>query len=175
MWRLPSQPNSEEVVEENTFEDKSCGNNPFELFKHLQIWGIIIVTSAMLILFIALIFHRSPRPQIITPPHKKIVMPVTNVVAQVAVITNVPPPVVFPKMRLQGLVCNGDRSTATIDKRVVGVGERIGEVEIVEIGTNSVTIELQGQQKVLYLGEDSWWPDWLRLGKKSHPAGKSGK
>jgi hypothetical protein len=61
--------------------------------------------------------------------------------------------VVFPDLQLQGLIYNGENSTAVINGRTLRVGRHIGEVKLVAIAANTVTVELSGEQRVLQLGE----------------------
>jgi len=61
--------------------------------------------------------------------------------------------VVFPSLKLQGLIWDGPRSSALINGQVLRVGEGIGSVLVVAIDAKHVTVELEGQSEVLSLPE----------------------
>jgi hypothetical protein len=68
------------------------------------------------------------------------------------------PVVAFPPLNLQGLTFNGAKSFAIINGFTVGIGEHIGlagtlaQVRVVAVDRDRVTVELDGQTKVLVLG-----------------------
>jgi hypothetical protein len=65
------------------------------------------------------------------------------------------PKVVFPALRLQGIVFQGAQSSALINGRVLYVGDEISLVQVVAIGPDHVVVTLQGQTNLLQLGKSS--------------------
>jgi hypothetical protein len=63
-----------------------------------------------------------------------------------------PAVVAFPPLNLQGLNFNGAKSFAILNGATVGIGERIGPVRVLAVDRDRVTVELNGQTKVLILG-----------------------
>jgi hypothetical protein len=64
----------------------------------------------------------------------------------------VPPP--FPELKLQGIFFSRSKPRADINGEIHGENELIGEVRIVTISPNKVTVEWKGQTKDLNLGGD---------------------
>ena len=104
----------------------------------------------------------TPQPELVVvrpaPPKAKRVKPVEPPPPPLPIApppeTNAPLAVVFPDLRLQGLIYNGDNSTAVINGWTLRVGRHIGEVKLVAIAPKTVTVELSGEQRVLHL--EAW-------------------
>ena len=61
-----------------------------------------------------------------------------------------PPP--FPDLKLQGIFYSRTNPKAAINGQILAENELIGEVRIVKIAQNKVTVEWNGQTKDLSLG-----------------------
>ncbi len=75
--------------------------------------------------------------------------------ATVAVPSRLPPPAApktgIDKLKLQGIFFSADHPAALISGKLVGVNEQVGECKVLDISTNSVTLEYQHQPKTLTL------------------------
>jgi hypothetical protein len=95
-----------------------------------------------------------PPPQIQPPP--LVVMPPANtnppVPPPAPVITSAPLPRPFPELKLQGIYYNRTNPKAAINGQIRAQNEQIGEVRIVTITQNKVTVEWNGQTRDLNLG-----------------------
>ena len=120
----------------NPLPEQAAGEHPLACFKTLRHWGIILGVSAALVY--AFNDYRS-RPYVVhaATPRRSIPRP--------------PLAVAFPPLKLQGLISDGDNSSAIINREVLRVGEGIGNVRVVAIDSAHVTVELEGQTKVLSL------------------------
>jgi len=135
----------------STGDARRSQDNPLTFLQSLRYWGFILATSAILVYFI------TPRPKVEAPPPTPIAKPVeplpeTNA-PPLPPETNATPAVVFPPLKLSGLVYNGDNSTAVINGRTLKVGGYIGEVKLVAIQQRTATVELSGERKALSLDE----------------------
>lgn len=85
----------------------------------------------------------APAPVVVTPP------PNTNPPAPppVAVVTQLP----FPELKLQGIFYTRNNPRAAINGQIRRENEQVGEVRIVTITQNKVTVEWNGQTKDLIL------------------------
>src|SRR5438034_1282569 len=108
-------------------EGKSAGEDPLIFLKNLRYWGIILVLSAGSISWFSSLGN--PKPSVV----------------------HATPAVVFPELELQGLTLNGAKSSAIINGQVLFIGEGIGSVELIAVGSNQVTVGLGGQTKILSL------------------------
>ena len=113
----------------SSIEGESVRENPLSFLKSLKYWGIISILSGASIY--SFNFFRNPQPTVIEAR----------------------PAVVFPELELQGLTLNGARSSAMINGQVLFIGEGIGSVELIAVGSNQVTVGLAGQTKILSLRE----------------------
>ncbi len=57
----------------------------------------------------------------------------------------------LPELELQGLTLNGVKSSAIINGQVLFIGEGIGSVQLIAVGSDQVTVGLGGQTKILSL------------------------
>jgi len=110
-------------------EGKSVSENPLSFLKSLRYWGIILILSGGSIF--SFNSFRYPQPSVVEAR----------------------PAVVFPELELQGLTLNGAKSSAIINGQVLFIGEGIGSVQLIAVGSNQVTVGLGGQTKILSLRE----------------------
>ena len=61
------------------------------------------------------------------------------------------PPKAFPKLKLQGIVFNQSQPSAIVNGQTVVSGEKVGPVTVVSITRDSVTLDHQGEVRVLSL------------------------
>ena len=108
-------------------EGKSVSENPLSFLKSLRYWGIILILSGGSIF--SFNSFRNPQPSAVQAR----------------------PAVDFPELELQGLTLNGAKSSAIINGQVLFIGEGIGSVELIAVGSNQVTVGLGGQTKILSL------------------------
>jgi hypothetical protein len=89
----------------------------------------------------------APQPVVVTPP------PNTNPPAPPPVAVVVPPPAPppFPDLKLQGIFYNRNNPKAAINGQIRRENELVGDVRIVTITPNKVTVEWNGQTKDLIL------------------------
>jgi hypothetical protein len=85
----------------------------------------------------------TPAPVVTAPP-----APSANVAA---VAPSVSLPVEFPTLKLQGIYYRMTKSSVLINGQHLYVGDSLGNVKIVAIDRQSVTLEYKGQKKVLAL------------------------
>ena len=108
-------------------EGKSGSENPLIFLKSLRYWGIILILSGgSIYLFNS---FRNPPPSVVQAR----------------------PAVAFPELELQGLTLNGVKSSAIINGQVLFIGEGIGSVQLIAVGSDQVTVGLGGQTKILSL------------------------
>jgi hypothetical protein len=60
----------------------------------------------------------------------------------------------FPELKLDAIFYSSTNPKAAINKEVVGEKDSIGEVRIVTISSNKVTVEWKGRTRDLNLGGD---------------------
>jgi cytoskeletal protein RodZ len=84
-----------------------------------------------------------------TPPVAGSTSPATSAVT--AAITQPKPAVNFPRLNLQGIYLRGTNSSAIINGRSVPLRGAVDGVVVVAIDSKGVTVELDGQSKVLAL------------------------
>jgi hypothetical protein len=143
-------------IRESRRDEEGGPTGPF-LLVNLQYWGLMLTIFAIIVIFIvpyAKVEKVEARPQPAPPKPamaKKVVPPaVTNVIK----VTNEPPkprPVVFPPLKLQGLVSRGKDSSALINGRTYFVRDYVAGVQVISISETSVVVELSGQQRELQL------------------------
>jgi len=89
----------------------------------------------------------SPPPAVVTPPPAASAPP-----AAVAVAPPPPPaPPAFPELKLQGIFYNRNNPKAAINGQIRAQNEQIGDVRILAITQDKVTVEWNGQTKDLIL------------------------
>ena len=113
---------------------QATAEHPLACFKRPRHLGLILMAAAVL----AYAFTTYNRQ------HKlKVVLPSRAVPKPTAIS--------FPPLKLQGLIMDGIHSSALINGEVLRAGEGIGKVLVVEINSDHVAVELEGQKKVLSL------------------------
>jgi hypothetical protein len=88
-------------------------------------------------------------PAVVTPPantNPPAAPPATN-------IASAPLPPSFPELKLQGIFYSRNNPRASINGEIHRENELVGEVRIVTIAPNKVTVEWNGQTRDLNLGE----------------------
>lgn len=128
--------------------DQATAENPLIFFKSLRSWGVILILSAGILSVFA-----EPRqiPVRVVKVHARTLPSVPITVTNEVPAAKEIPRVVFPPMALQGIVINGTNSSAVINGQVLRIGEHFGEVMLVEVHPEYVTVELEGQTKWLVL------------------------
>jgi hypothetical protein len=59
----------------------------------------------------------------------------------------------WPELRVTGIASSGTRRIAIINGKMLSVGRTLGDVIVSEIGQTTVTVELQGECRILYVDE----------------------
>jgi len=133
----------------------------FTSFRHL---GFVLVASAAAVFCLApkqgadlsgvtVVAARPatpPSPSKTPPPQAKSRPAKTNSPPATAE-SAVPAPVVFPKLKLAGIIMNGSASTAVINGRTVQVGDYVEAVKVVVIESKTVTVEFSGERMTIEL------------------------
>lgn len=112
----------------------------------LRFHGAMLLVIAGITLFIHPLFWRKaekPVPVAVRPPPK----PTPVVSPPPPPPTNVP--VVFPKLKLQGLIIRANNSMAIINGQSYGVGDTVNGVVVKAIERDRVTVELGGEVQTL--------------------------
>jgi hypothetical protein len=91
----------------------------------------------------------APAPAVVTTPPPPTSAP--PVVSVVSVPTPAPAPPPFPELKLQGIFYNRNNPRAAINGQIRGENQQIGDVNIVKITANTVTVEWNGQTRDLNL------------------------
>jgi hypothetical protein len=143
-------------IRESRRDDEGGPTGPF-LLVNLQYWGLMLTIFGIIVIFIVPYAKvekvEARQPNVAKPTVAKKVLPpaVTNVTS----VTNEPPPkpkpVVFPALKLQGIVSRGKDSSALINGRTYFVGNYVADVKVISITETSVVVELSGQQRELQL------------------------
>lgn len=131
-------------IRESRRGDPEAPAGPF-LLVNLEYWGLMMTIFAVIVAIIIPTWRgeavaregRSGQPK--TNVVKKVETPLTN------------PPVVFPELKLQGLVFREGNPSALINGRTYFVGNSIGDAKLISVTESNVTLELQGQQRRLAL------------------------
>ncbi|HHY84159.1 MAG TPA: general secretion pathway protein GspB [Verrucomicrobia bacterium] len=128
---------------------RDASDHPLRFLKRLDFWGALVVIAAVP----ACLLARTPEPEVRPVPPPPVVQK-----SEPPPPPPPAPPLEFPTLRVRGLVCNGDRSSAVINGRTVQVGEVIEGVTLVAVEEDSITVELQGQRKTITLDDSSSTP-----------------
>lgn len=124
---------------------------PLRLASHLAFWGPMLIIFGAIVFFIPykdkavqpvaarIVAQEKPEPK--PPPPEP--PPVQEVV--------VPKPLTFPELKIQGMVYRPPNSAIIINGKSFFVGDAIEDAEIVAIESNTVTLELNGQRKIVML------------------------
>jgi hypothetical protein len=126
----------------------SRSERPLGFFCQAHFWGRVLAISSLPIYLLsaylqpkapaAVVAQAKPAPK---PEPVQVVetnAPVEEVVA-----------VEFPELKVDGLVCNGNNSTAVINQQTLSIGETVKGVKLVEVADEGVFVELKGQKKFL--------------------------
>lgn len=141
-------------IRESHRNDPEGLTGPF-LLVNLQYWGLMLTIFGIIVIFIVPYQKVEAREANTAAPKAKIVKK-----AVPAIVTNEPPkptplpppkPVVFPELKLQGVVCRESNSSALINGRTYFVGDIIAEAKLMSISETNVVLEREGQQKELQL------------------------
>jgi hypothetical protein len=73
----------------------------------------------------------------------------TTPVAIAVVPEEIKAPVTFPPLELQGLVLNGEKSSALINGQVLFLGEGLGNVKLLSVDSEHATVGMEGETKLL--------------------------
>jgi hypothetical protein len=114
-------------------------DHPLVFLKKSEFWGGVVLASALPI-FLYSSYHLRMTHSLVPPPATHLAVPEIVV-----------PPVKFPTMKLQGIVCNGANSTALIDGYTLRVGEDLHGVQLVSVDPQGVTLEMNGATNWLKL------------------------
>jgi hypothetical protein len=125
--------------------EQPAADHPLAFLKSKGYWGVILVLLAAALSCLTThpseepVFTVRARPRPRPSPSPSIT------------ITNERPAVTFPPLELQGLIVNGEKSSALINGRVLRIGEDLNNVVLVAVDPEYATVELEGQTKVLLL------------------------
>jgi hypothetical protein len=140
------------VQTSSEYADGESGPLPPELrlASHLAFWGPILVIYGAIIFFIPY-KDKTAQPvaaRVATPekPAEKPVEPPSPIKEVV-----VPKPLTFPDLKIQGMVFRPPNSAIIINGKSFFVGDAIENAEIVAIDSNTVTLELNGQRKIVMI------------------------
>jgi len=142
-------------------DDPESPQGPF-LLVNLQYWGLMLTIFGIIVIFIVPYQKVEAREPKAVAPKEKVVkkvvaMTVTNeppkLVPLPAPAPPKPKPVVFPDLKLQGLVYRGEDSSALINGRTYFVGDIIAGAKLISISETNAVVERDGQQKELVLPE----------------------
>jgi HD-like signal output (HDOD) protein len=98
-----------------------------------------------------------PEPEISQPEPEPTPAVTPEVVAPQATVTNIPSPSLAPKplappeFRLRGIFYTTVRPLAIVNGETVGVGDRVGDATVIDIGRTHVTLAINGQRKTYSL------------------------
>ncbi len=110
-------------------------DRPLTVSGAFEYWGFILIVSTGPLF--ALNAAPGRKPLAVAPP--------------LLVKAKAKPAVVFPSLELRGLTRNGTRSSAIINGQVIFIGEGIGDVVLLAVEDEQVTVGLGDQTKVLVL------------------------
>src|SRR5438105_13692488 len=114
----------------------SAGEHPLACFKNPRHWAILLAVSSGFVFSFNTYRRGQHRVQ---PPAFAVSAPKPK------------PPAIFPPLKLQAIILDGTKSSAQINGQVVRVGEGIGNVLIVSIDFDHVTVQLGSETKELRL------------------------
>jgi hypothetical protein len=144
--RLLEATKVESIPVRETGAGEVAAEHPLAFLGSLKYWGVILVLSASIISCLAA-WRREKRFVVRARPLPVVAITVTNVVT----ITNSAPRLVFPSLRLQGVVVNGTKSSAVINGRVLWLGEAISNAVLVAVDAEHALVAMGGQTNVLAL------------------------
>jgi hypothetical protein len=127
--------------------EEAAAKDPPTFFKGLKFLGAILFLSAATLSGVAAA-RRAPALSVQARAQPEVVGK-----TDVATVTNGASEVAFPALKLEGIICNGAKSSALINGQVLFIGEGLGSVVLVAVHPEYVTAGLQGQTKRLVLQE----------------------
>jgi hypothetical protein len=130
---------------------EAVAENPLAFLGSLKAWGVILVLLAGSLSCLAVWRQQTPAPVVRARSLPAIAITVTNVVTNVVTITNEAPRLVFPSLKLQGVVLNGAKSSAVINGRVLHLGEGLRNVVLVAVDSEHAVVAMEAQTNVLTL------------------------
>ena len=123
---------------------------PLRLASHLLFWGPILLVYGTIVFFIPYkdkdaqpVVARAVPVEKPKPPEPQPPPPPKEV--------EVPKPITFPELKIQGMVFRPPNSAIIINGKSFFVGDAIESAEIVAIDSNTVTLELSGQRKIVMI------------------------
>ena len=128
-------------------EGEEAPKGPF-LLVNLEYWGLILTIFGILVIFIVpykKVEARALAGRTNAPPVKKIVA--TNEAPAA------PPIALPPGLKLQGIILNQGRPSALISGRTYFVSNRVGDALLIAITPTNAILEINGQRRVLVLGD----------------------
>ena len=173
---------SAEPPADSSAEEEAGSVQPF-LLMDLSFWGLMVFVFSIIMMFIAPSVRplqalgvtartnptNSPAPSITSTNKVALIVPAPEAlpvraatpapaVANGAPPINMPvlankPGVVFPALKLQGLICRSPNPSAMINGRTYFVGDYLGEAKVVSIEEQRVVLELGGESKTLMLSK----------------------
>jgi|SRR5580765_1817122 len=120
--------------------------HPLAFFRRLDYWGYILLLCAPGIFFLT--EYLSPPMKVAARPAVPVARPV-RVEAPPKPVPVVVQEVIFPELKVEGMVCNGDRSSVVINRTTLHLGETVAGVTVVAIDSSGVTVEMAGRRKRL--------------------------
>jgi len=64
-------------------------------------------------------------------------------------------PILWPPVKLTGLIKMGSAFSARLDNRIVGPGETVNGVELVKVTEEGAVLRYRGREKTLRVGEST--------------------
>ena len=149
--RVREPTRTESISVQDAPAGEAVAEHPLAFFGSLQYWGIILVLLAGILSCLAAWHHHKPALLARARPLPVTTITQTDVVIHVVTITNVAPRLVFPSLKLRGVVVNGVKSSAVINGRVLCLGEAISNAVLVAVDSDHTLIAMEGQTNVLAL------------------------
>lgn len=119
--------------------EPSDNADPLFFLKQLHFWGAVFLIATLPTFFLCRGYMKpKPAPVAVVPVEKPQPPPPEP---------EPEPEVVFPELKVQGVVCSGARSTAVINGRTVQLGELFEGVRVVAIDPEGITVELSGKTR----------------------------
>jgi hypothetical protein len=143
------------LLDQGAILEQTAIEHPLAFLWSCKYWGIILILSGAMLTFIVTYPHPEPVRIVHARPLVTKTNTITITVTNVVTITNERPVVTFPPLKLAGLVVNGTKSTALINGRVLQVGEKIGDIELVAVDAEHATVALENQTEVLAMQKQS--------------------
>lgn len=140
---MPVERQSEDDLESADAEETRF-QGPFDFIRQPLYWGMILCLIAPLLLVLGSYARPTPAPQAVPGPTNKVRRPALPAPAPPPLVTNTPKRE-FPALKLQGVVCRGSNSLASISGLVVGLGEEVAGARVVAIDPNRVLLEFEGE------------------------------